>query len=179
MLKIVCALYACLANSFLFDIDMLHSTAIENTNNIFYCSVKPTYVAFLALTLITTNYCSGTFLALHNREKEGLVVDTIRDSIFDVNNLIGVHFITIFGNYNTLDISFARPSDVHYFIFRSIAYARYLDCRTLDCSTSLESLLRLPHAHFILHLQHPYHLNNNHTVTHHDPCCNYSGYDRH
>ena len=24
-----------------------------------------TYVAFLTLTLITTNYCSGTFLALH------------------------------------------------------------------------------------------------------------------
>ena len=58
------ALYASLANSFLFDIDMLHSTAIEHTNNSFYSSVKPTYVAFLALTLITTNYCSVTFLAL-------------------------------------------------------------------------------------------------------------------
>ena len=45
---------------------MLYSIAIENTNYIFYCSVKPTYVDFLALTLITTNYCSGTFLALHN-----------------------------------------------------------------------------------------------------------------
>ena len=44
---------------------MLYSTAIENTNNIFYCSVKTTYVAFLTLTLIITNYCSGTFLALH------------------------------------------------------------------------------------------------------------------
>ena len=64
-MKIVCALHACLANSFYFDINMLYSTAIENTNNIFYCSVKPTYVAFLTLTLIITNYCSGTFLALH------------------------------------------------------------------------------------------------------------------
>ena len=49
---------------FLFDMNMLYSTAIENTNNIFYCSVKPTYVAFLALTLITTNYWRGTFFSV-------------------------------------------------------------------------------------------------------------------
>ena len=83
VLKIVCALYACLANSLLFDIDMLHSTTIENTNNIFYCSVKPTYVAFLALTLITTNYCSGTFLALqyHNILQKNYITILIKQII--------------------------------------------------------------------------------------------------
>ena len=54
---------------------MFYSTAIENMNNIFYCSVKPTYVAFLALTLITTNYCSGTFLALQVLIKSWILVD--------------------------------------------------------------------------------------------------------
>ena len=44
----------------------------RNTNSIFYCLVKSTYVFFLTLTLITTNYCSGTFLALH----------TVKASIF-------------------------------------------------------------------------------------------------
>ena len=50
----------------LFDINMLYNPAIENMNNIFYCSVKSTYVAFLTLTLtlITTNYCSGTFFSV-------------------------------------------------------------------------------------------------------------------
>ena len=38
----------------------LFSTVIENTNSIFYCLVQSTYVAFLTLILITTNYCSGT-----------------------------------------------------------------------------------------------------------------------
>ena len=33
-------------------------------NNIFYCSAKSTYVAFLTLTLITTNYCSSTFISV-------------------------------------------------------------------------------------------------------------------
>ena len=34
---------------------MIFSAAIENMNNIFYYSVKSTYVAFLALALTTTN----------------------------------------------------------------------------------------------------------------------------
>ena len=38
---------------------MVFSAPIENMNNIFYCLVKFTYVGFLALTLITTNYYSS------------------------------------------------------------------------------------------------------------------------
>ena len=43
---------------------MVFSAPIENMNNIFYCLVKSTYVDFLALTLITTNYCSSTFISV-------------------------------------------------------------------------------------------------------------------
>ena len=43
----------------------MFSTVIENTNSVLYCLVKSTYVAFSTSTLITTYYCSGTFLALH------------------------------------------------------------------------------------------------------------------
>ena len=49
---------------FLFSTRILLSTAIKNTSNIFFCLVKSTHVAFLALTLIITNYCSSIFISV-------------------------------------------------------------------------------------------------------------------
>ena len=43
---------------------MIFSAAIENMNNIFSCSVKSTYVAFLTLTLVTTNHCNNPFISV-------------------------------------------------------------------------------------------------------------------
>ena len=43
---------------------MIFSAAIENMNNIFSCSVKSTYVAFLTLTLVTTNHCNSPFISV-------------------------------------------------------------------------------------------------------------------
>ena len=62
---------------FLLRIRLLFTIALENMNNIFYCSVKSMYVDCLgSLSLIATNYCSSTFIGVTRHRQRFFLLPT-------------------------------------------------------------------------------------------------------
>ena len=78
------------------------------------------------------------------REAE-TAADSIRDSIFNVGNMIGVGFLNSKGKPVTITDPDHRPDDITYFTFRTTVNPHLVDTRAPDSVHLFEFSLRLPH----------------------------------
>ena len=95
------------------------------------------------VTTVATYFDMSTAMA--EREAE-TAADSIRDSVFNVDNMTGVGFLNSKGKPVTITDPDHRPDNITYFTFRATVNPILVDKRAPDSVHYFEFSLRLPHT---------------------------------